>query len=77
MIVFEKALSYGYEGALASDLKAALYEWLAGTGALPRVRGFIAGIGGRDIRTAELTSTLREAILDKTPAGPSWIGLNL
>lgn len=77
VIVFEKALSYGYEGALASDLKAALYEWLAGTGTLPRVRGFIAGIGGRDIRTAELTSTLREAILDKTPAGPSWIGLNL
>ena len=77
VIVFEKALSYGYEGALASDLKAALYDRLAATGALPRVRGFIAGIGGRDIRTAELTSSLRSAIQETTHTGPLWIGLNL
>ena len=50
VIVFEKALSYGYEGALASDLKSALYEHLAGTGNLPVVQNFILGIGGRDIQ---------------------------
>ena len=55
VIVFEKALSYGYEGALASDLKSALYEHLAGTDKLPVVQNFILGIGGRDIRTEDLT----------------------
>ena len=29
VIVIEKALSYGYEGALCSDLKAALYDHAA------------------------------------------------
>lgn len=77
VIVFEKALSYGYEGALASDLKAALYDRLAAAGAMPRVRGFIAGIGGRDIRTAQLTDALKEAIQNEDHAAPAWIGLCL
>jgi pyruvate/2-oxoacid:ferredoxin oxidoreductase alpha subunit len=32
VMVMEKALSYGYEGALVSDTKSALYEHLAGKG---------------------------------------------
>jgi pyruvate ferredoxin oxidoreductase alpha subunit len=76
-IVFEKALSYGYEGALASDLKAALYDHLAGEGPLPSVSQFIVGIGGRDIRTEELTQALRAAIEGKTAKEPVWIGLKL
>jgi len=52
--VIEKAVSYGYEGALCSDVKAALYG-RADAGSAPSVRGLIAGIGGRDIRTADLT----------------------
>ena len=77
VIVLEKALSYGYEGALASDLKSALYEHLAGTGALPLVQNFILGIGGRDIRTDDLTKTLRAATKGKTAKEPVWIGLKL
>ena len=45
----------------SSDLKSALYEHLAGTGALPVVQNFILGIGGREIRTEDLTQTLRAA----------------
>lgn len=77
VIVFEKALSYGYEGALTSDLKSALYEHLAGTGALPMVQNFIVGIGGRDIRTEELTQNLRAATQSRIAKEPVWIGLKL
>ncbi len=77
VIVFEKALSYGYEGALMSDLKAALYDHLAGTGYLPPVQNFIVGIGGRDIRTEELTKTLRAATQARVAEEPVWIGLKL
>ncbi len=77
VIVFEKALSYGYEGALASDLKSALYEHLAGTGSLPMVQNFIAGIGGRDIHTEDLTQTLKAATQGRVAKEPVWIGLKI
>jgi pyruvate ferredoxin oxidoreductase alpha subunit len=77
VIVFEKALSYGYEGALVSDLKSALYEHLAGTGHLPLVQNFIAGIGGREIRTDDLTQTFRAATRSRIAKEPVWIGLKL
>ena len=77
VIVFEKALSYGYEGALVSDLKSALYEHLGGTGSLPQVQNFIAGIGGRDIHTKDLTDILRAAIQGRVSTEPLWIGLKL
>jgi pyruvate/2-oxoacid:ferredoxin oxidoreductase alpha subunit len=76
-IVLEKALSYGYEGALTSDLKSALYEHLAGTGSLPVIQNFIAGIGGRDIRTEDLTEILRAATKSRIAKEPIWIGLKL
>lgn len=77
VIVFEKALSYGYEGALVSDLKSALYEHLGGTGVLPVVQNFIAGIGGREIHTNDLTQNLRAAIKNRVAKDPVWIGLKL
>jgi len=77
VIVYEKALSYGYEGALASDLKSALYEHLAGTGHLPPVQNYIAGIGGREIRTDDLTQSLKAATQGRVSQEPLWIGLKL
>jgi len=77
VIVFEKALSYGYEGALVSDLKSALYEHLAGTGSLPFVQNFIAGIGGREIHTKDLTRSLRAATQGGLAGESVWIGLEL
>ncbi|HEY9161636.1 MAG TPA: transketolase C-terminal domain-containing protein [Desulfomonilia bacterium] len=77
VIVYEKALSYGYEGALASDLKSALYDSLAGTGSMPYVQNFVLGIGGRDIKTHDLTETLRAATKGRVAKEPVWIGLKL
>jgi len=74
VLVFEKALSYGYEGALTSDLKAALYH-------LPRrpvIGHRILGLGGRTIKTEDLCQAL-DAFCDAPEnAGqepPAWIGL--
>ena len=81
VIVIEKALSYGYEGALVSDVKSALYGRPRGDGgdkgAAPFVKGMIAGIGGRDIRTADLTATLRASIAGAPAEFPNWIGIKL
>ncbi len=77
VIVIEKAISYGYEGALCSDVKAALYDHAAGNGGAPPVRGLVAGIGGREIRTADLANTVRDAIAGTPQAGPNWIGIKL
>ncbi|MCE5253681.1 MAG: pyruvate ferredoxin oxidoreductase [Actinomycetia bacterium] len=77
VIVIEKAVSYGYEGALCSDLKAALLAHRTDGGRPPAVKGMIAGIGGRDIRTADLTDALRAHITGTPVEGPGWIGLKL
>ena len=45
VIVMEKAISLGTTGILYDEIKAALY----GRASQPRVSGFIAGLGGRDI----------------------------
>ena len=82
-----KRHSYGYEGALCSDVKAALYggtvdgpndEAAGGAGAAirPFVRVLVAGIGGRDIRTADLNDTLRDACRNNDK-GPGWIGMKI
>ena len=44
---------------------------------LTAVKGMIAGIGGRDIRTADLTDALRAHITGTPVEGPGWIGLKL
>jgi pyruvate/2-oxoacid:ferredoxin oxidoreductase alpha subunit len=77
VFVIEKALSYGYEGALCSDLKAALYEHIQDKSRAPFVKGLIAGIGGREIRTADLTDTLRAGVAGTVQEGPNWIGIQL
>jgi len=43
--IIDRDISFGYEGAVASDIKSAL----ASAGACPQVINFIAGIAGRDI----------------------------
>lgn len=76
VFVMEKALSYGYEGALCSDLKAALYDSSARTGPAPSVRSLVAGVGGREIKTADLTAAVRAGIAG-TISEPNWIGIQL
>ena len=76
VFVMEKALSYGYEGALCSDLKSALYDHIPDKSRAPFVEGLIAGIGGREIRTADLADALRCGLTGAIPQ-PNWIAIQL
>ncbi|HVN70765.1 MAG TPA: pyruvate ferredoxin oxidoreductase [Desulfomonilia bacterium] len=79
VIVFEKALSYGYQGALCSDVRSALYPANGSRKKSPFVHNYILGLGGREIKTSDLY----EAFKDSCRKGPSagkdlmWIGLKI
>ncbi len=79
VMVYEKGLSYGNQGALYADLKSALYPYPT----RPQLHNFIVGLGGREIRTEDLCRTLKTACQqgnsgapEQTDA-PQWIGLQL
>ena len=56
--VFDKSVSYGNEGPICSDLKSALYTGNSG----PAVHGYIAGLGGRDVKARELADAARRSM---------------
>jgi len=58
IVVFDKNISYGYEGATCSDLKAALY----GSGIQVPVHNYIAGLGGRDVKARELADAAERSL---------------
>jgi pyruvate/2-oxoacid:ferredoxin oxidoreductase alpha subunit len=58
IVIFEKSISYGYEGGLCSDLKAALY----GTAIKAPVHNYIAGLGGRDVKARELVAAAKDSL---------------
>jgi pyruvate/2-oxoacid:ferredoxin oxidoreductase alpha subunit len=60
IVVFEKNISYGYEGALCADIKAALY----GTGIDAPIHNYIAGLGGRDVKAHEVAEAVRSSLKD-------------
>lgn len=76
LMILDRAISYGYEGPLASDTKAALY----GLASPPEIFSFVAGIGGREI-SAEMIAHAAKTILTGhavSPAKPQdmpWINL--
>ena len=69
--VFEKDISYGYGGAVASDLKAALFD----ANLRPRLSSFVAGLGGRDVRPEQIVHAATDAIL-KEPTS-RWMDVRL
>jgi len=76
-LVFDKALSYGYEGPIFSDLRAALYD----RDDVPVVYGTVCGLGGRDVSPCDLVDATTRAIAD-LEAGvrqrdADWINLRL
>ena len=75
VIVFEKALSYGNQGALYADIKAALYC----EENRPPVHNYILGLGGREIKTDQLVAALRNSCKQPDTMGdePQWIGLKM
>ncbi len=67
--VFEKDISYGYGGALAMDLKAALFD----SNLRPKFSSFVAGLGGRDVRPEELAWAAVETVTGDAAYG--WINV--
>jgi len=74
VVVFDKNISYGIEGATCSEIKSALY----GSSARAVIRNFIVGLGGRDVKARELVdavnkslSSLKDGVLNKEY--PEWI----
>jgi len=72
--VFEKALSYGNQGALYTDIKAALYP----CDRRPYLHNYILGLGGREIKNADLSEAIRRSCreFDRIGDDSQWIGLN-
>ena len=75
VIVLEKALSYGNQGPVYGDIKAALYPLEK----RPIIHNYILGLGGREIKTPQLLQALTKSCgaphaVDDTPC---WIGLKL
>lgn len=69
--VLDKDIVFGAGGALASQVKAALYGFCA-----PYVHSYIAGLGGRDVGAREIRQMieLTEERADQ-PAACEWFGL--
>jgi len=76
-VVFDKAMSYGNEGPIAGDLKAALYA----DPAAPPVYGVVCGLGGRDITVDHLLAVVERAESDSvagvTSRPTEWVNLHL
>jgi len=74
IVVFDRNISYGLEGAACSEIKSALY----GSGVNAVVRNFIVGLGGRDVKARDMVqavnkslSSLEEGVLNSEYA--EWI----
>lgn len=74
VIILEKGLSYGYQGALAGDIKSALYK----VDNQPYIHSYIAGLGGREIKNDDLYDNIKDSCLNYQQAKVDsiWIGLN-
>ncbi|MCF8053777.1 MAG: pyruvate ferredoxin oxidoreductase [Deltaproteobacteria bacterium] len=58
IIVLEKAISYGHDGALACELKAALY----GSAVRVPFHSYVAGLGGRDVNAKEIEAAITDSL---------------
>ena len=74
IVIFEKSISYGYEGGLCSDLKAAFY----GTAIKAPIHNYIAGLGGRDVKARELAAAAKDSLagFEKGMVEPQTTWLN-
>jgi len=60
IVVMDKDMSYGYEGALYSEIKSALY------GEKKEIKGCIIGLGGRDVTPKHIKHALTNKGKEKT-----------
>ena len=74
VVIFDKNVSYGLEGATCSEIKSALY----GSSARAVIRNFIVGLGGRDVKAREMADAVNKSLLsveegDLNREYPEWI----
>ena len=58
IVVFDKNISYGLEGATCSEIKSALY----GSKVKAVIRNFIVGLGGRDVKARDLAEAVNKSL---------------
>jgi 2-oxoisovalerate ferredoxin oxidoreductase alpha subunit len=68
--VVDRNISFGQEGIFCTEVKASLY----GQEGAPPVSGFIAGLGGRDIKVRDLLAIAEAAEKDDCPEF-NWYGV--
>jgi pyruvate/2-oxoacid:ferredoxin oxidoreductase alpha subunit len=72
VVIFDKNISYGNEGATCTETKAALFDG----GLHPLVTNYIVGLGGKNVTAADLTAAALKALETRTPpARPQWLGV--
>jgi pyruvate/2-oxoacid:ferredoxin oxidoreductase alpha subunit len=74
IVVFDKNISYGSEGATCSEIKSALFGSKTNAG----IRNFIVGLGGRDVKARELVDAVRKAMTSMKSGAlnieyPEWV----
>jgi pyruvate/2-oxoacid:ferredoxin oxidoreductase alpha subunit len=72
LVIFDKNISYGYEGATCTETKAALFE----DGLRPIITNYIVGLGGKSVSSEDLVGATLNALDRKGKiVGPQWIGV--
>jgi len=74
VVVFDKNISYGLEGATCSEIKSTLY----GSSTRTVIRNYIVGLGGRDVKAREMADAVNRSLLsmkegDLNEEYPEWI----
>ena len=75
--MFDREIGYGWEGILAYELKAALYK----SSTQPDIKGYIVGLGGRDITYQQIAKGVKDSLVmesvNENPIQTDYIGLQL
>jgi len=69
VVVIEKDISLGLGGMLSNELKAAFYRQPK----QPKISGFVAGLGGRDVPQQSIRETIEKGISEIVDIG--WVDL--
>lgn len=72
LVIFDRNISFGVGGIMASEVRAALY----GTPGAPAIFSFMGGLGGRDVTPETLSDAVDYALEREAPEADSlWLGL--